>query len=144
MGDAPDFDPRLPSWRGPVTLVCLLLLGGCQSMDSTEIAWQTLHAVDVAQTLNAADDRCYQEKAWLTEHLIGQQPSSAEVLAWGAGTAAFHAWVSNALEARDAPRWLEMLWDLGTLGHTSYAIGSNYHEGVRILGDNRAVPGCSP
>lgn len=107
------------------------------------MTWQGLHAIDVAQTLNAADDPCYREKAWLTEQLIGAQPSSGEVLAWGAGTALVHAWVSRTLEERGAPTWLHMAWDFGTLGHTAYAIGSNHQEGVRIIGDNEPVPGCS-
>lgn len=112
-------------------------------MDRTEMTWQGLHAVDVAQTLNAADDPCYREKAWLTEHLIGEQPSDGEVLAWGVGTAVIHAWISRALETHRAPGWLQAAWDLGTLGHTGYSVASNHHEGVRIFGDNKPVPGCS-
>lgn len=117
-------------------------LGGCQSMDRQELAWQTLHAVDVAQTLNAASDPCYKEDAWLTQRLIGAQPSDGEVLAWGVGTALFHAWISNALEDRGAPVWVQKVWTLGTLGHTSYAVTTNHEAGVRPFGGNRPVPGC--
>jgi hypothetical protein len=127
-----------------VTLTLLIpwLLAGCETMSRREIAWQALHAVDVAQTLSAARDPCYEEAAWLTRRLIGRQPSDAEVLVWGVGTAAFHAWVSHELHHREAPTWLRMVWDLGTLGQTVYAIGSNHDTGVRIVGDNRPVPGC--
>lgn len=121
---------------------CGLLLGGCQSMDRQEMTWQTLHAMDVAQTLNAANDPCYKEDAWLTKRLIGEQPSDGQVLAWGVGTAAVHAWVSGALENRGAPRWVQKVWELGTLGHTTYAIGSNHEAGVRPFGSNREVGGC--
>lgn len=121
---------------------CVLLLGGCQSMDREEMTWQMLHAMDVAQTLNAANDPCYKEDAWLTKRLIGEQPSDSEVLAWGVGTAVIHAWVSGSLEDRGAPRWVQKLWELGTLGHTSYAIGSNHEAGVRPFGSNREVGGC--
>jgi hypothetical protein len=124
------------------SLAVLWLLGGCASMDRRELTWQAVHAVDVAQTLNAASDPCYQEEAWLTRRLIGAQPSDAEVLAWGVGTAVFHAWISDALEARGAPRWVQKVWELGTLGHTSYAVGTNHQEGVRPFGDNEPVPGC--
>lgn len=137
---------RKPSHIHGVVVVtaCLWWLGGCQSieMDRQELAWQSLHAVDVAQTLNAARDPCYQENAWLTKRIIGEQPSDADVLAWGVGTAMFHAWVSDSLESRHAPLWMHMLWDLGTLGHTAYAVGSNHHNGVRPFGDNRDVAGC--
>jgi hypothetical protein len=123
--------------------VLLLLCGaGCESLSRQEIAWQTLHAVDVAQTLDAARDPCYQESAWLTRQLIGRQPSDGAVLAWGAGTAVLHAWISQELEERDAPGWLRMAWDLGTLGQTAYAVGSNHTTGIRLLGANKDVPGC--
>ena len=133
---------RLPSLAA--VLACLWLLGGCQSlqMDREEMTWQALHAMDVAQTLNAASDPCYKENAWLTKRLIGEQPSDAEVVAWGVGTAVFHAWVSNALDDRGAPVWVQKLWELGTLGHTTYAVGSNHENGVRPFGSNRAVEGC--
>lgn len=125
-------------------LACLWALGGCQSLevDREEMTWQALHAMDVAQTLNAASDPCYKENAWLTKRLIGEQPSDAEVVAWGVGTAVFHAWVSNALDDRGAPVWVQKLWELGTLGHTTYAVGTNHENGVRPFGSNREVEGC--
>src|SRR5690606_24078535 len=63
---------------GLLVLAASVWLGGCQGMDRRELTWQTLHAIDVAQTLNAASDPCYEEKAWLTQRLIGAQPSDAE------------------------------------------------------------------
>ncbi len=128
--------------RKPLLLAALWALGGCQSMDSDELTWQTLHAMDVAQTLNAARDPCYEEQAWLTKRLIGEQPSDASVIAWGVGTSVAHAWISGALEDRGAPVWVQKLWELGTLGHTTYAIGSNHEAGVRPFGSNRDVAGC--
>lgn len=126
-------------------LMAAWFLGGCQSiesMDRDELTWQALHAMDVAQTLNAASDPCYKENAWLTKRLIGEQPSDHEVIAWGVGTAVFHAWISNSLEKRGAPRWVQTVWELGTLGQTTYAIGTNHEAGVRPFGDNEPVAGC--
>lgn len=140
MGLTPRFNNN--SFRCIALLACLGWLGGCQSMDRQELTWQTMHALDFAQTLNAAGDPCYKEDAWLTKRLIGSQPSDAEVVAWGVGTAVFHAWISNALEARGAPVWVQKLWELGTLGHTTYAVGTNHEAGVRPFGSNRAVEGC--
>lgn len=134
--------PRRPARIGALLLAVQGLLGGCQTMDNQELAWQALHAVDVAQTLNAAGDPCYREEAWLTKRLIGEQPNDAEVVAWGVATAVVHAWVSYNLEEHGAPRWLQKVWDLGTLGHTTYAISSNHDAGVRPFGDNRPVAGC--
>lgn len=138
---------RIASLRraGPfAALIGCFLLGGCQSLDlsSRELTWQSLHAVDVAQTLSAAEDPCYEEEAWMTRRLIGRQPSDAEVMAWGVGTAVGHLMVTNLLERMDAPRWAQRLWSYGTISYTGLTIGSNYDEGVRIGGDNEPVPGC--
>jgi hypothetical protein len=136
--------PRRSARLALLLLAGTWLLGGCQTMDRQEMAWQALHAMDVAQTLNAAGDPCYKEEAWLTTRLIGEQPSDGEVLVWGIATAVVHAWISNTLEQRGAPVWLQAVWGLGTLGHTTYAVASNHDAGVRPFGDNRPVAGCYP
>lgn len=127
-------------------LIALLgLLAGCQNLelDRNEIAWQTIHLVDVAQTLNASSDPCYIEDAWLTAEIIGEQPSEAEVLLWGVGTAILHVVIANVLEDRGAPQWLQKAWDYGTITYTGYAVKSNYNEGVRMFGANQDVTGCN-
>ena len=118
------------------------MLSGCQSIDKREMAWQTLHAIDVSQTLNAAGDPCYKEVSWMTKRLIGEQPSQAEVMVWGIATAMAHMWISNKLEQRDAPRWVQAVWDFGTIGHTGYAVVNNHANGVRPWGDNELHSEC--
>jgi len=120
------------------------LSAGCQSFEFSgeELTWQTLHVVDVAQTLSAADDPCYVEDAYLTRQLIGSQPSQGEVLLWGAGMAVGHAWVTGLLEERGAPAWLRKTWSYATITGTGIAIASNHAEGVRVFGDNKPVNGC--
>ena len=132
-----------------ITTVFTLLAGsvlsaGCESvgLSTEEITWQTLHAVDVAQTLSAAEDPCYVEDAYVTRKLIGTQPSTGEVLLWGAGMAVGHAWVSGMLERHHAPGWLRKTWSYATITGTGLAIATNHAEGVRIFGDNEAVDGC--
>jgi len=119
-------------------------MGGCQSLDfsAEEIAWQTLHAVDVAQTLSASKDPCYVEDAFITRQIIGEQPSSTEVVLWGAGMAVGHAWVSQLLVNQDAPRWLQKTWSYATITGTGLAITTNRNEGIRLFGDNKQVNGC--
>lgn len=121
---------------GVVLMSALLGAGGCQSMDREELAWRALHAVDVAQTLNAASDPCYEEHAWLTRQLIGRQPSDAEVIVWGVGIALAHGWISRALESNDAPRWVQATWSIGTVLSTGYTVVDNHRNGVRPWGDN--------
>ncbi len=125
-------------------LPATLAFGGCQSLSlsNEEITWQTLHAIDVAQTLSAAQDPCYVEDALITRQLIGSQPSTGEVLLWGAGMAVGHAWISNMLERGEAPVWVQKTWSYATITSTGIAIASNHSEGVRILGDNKPVEGC--
>jgi hypothetical protein len=125
-----------------VVVVFGLLAGGCQSTDKREMTWQALHAIDVSQTLNAASDPCYKEASFITKRLIGEQPSDAEVMVWGIAMAVTHMWVSNQLEQRDAPRWVQAVWDLGTIGHTGYAVVNNHRNGVRPWGDNKSYDGC--
>ncbi|MGD8833183.1 MAG: hypothetical protein PVF57_21435, partial [Pseudomonadales bacterium] len=139
--------PLAPLRRLGLTLLVaghILLAAGCQSLDLSgeEVAWQTLHVVDVAQTVSAAQDPCYVEDAYVTRRLIGSQPSTGEVLLWGAGMAVGHAWVTGFLERRDAPRWMQKAWSYATLTGTGVAIATNHAEGVRVFGDNRAVDGC--
>lgn len=119
-----------------------LLAGGCQSTDKREVAWQALHAIDVSQTLNAASDLCYKEASWVTKRLIGEQPSDAGVIVWGIAMAVAHMWIANTLEERAAPKWVQAVWDLGTIGHTGYAVVNNHHNGVRPWGDNLTHSGC--
>ena len=54
----------------PALLAGSLLSGGCQSLEfsNEEIAWQTLHAVDIAQTVSAAQDPCYVEVFLIKMH----------------------------------------------------------------------------
>ena len=125
-------------------LPAILFSAGCQTFElsNEEIAWQTLHAVDIAQTLSAAQDPCYVEDAYLTKQLIGEQPSSGEVLLWGAGMAVGHAWVTSLLARHHAPGWVQKTWSYATITSTGIAIASNHSEGVRVFGDNKSVDGC--
>lgn len=130
------------TFLAPAIIAGSLLTGGCQSLSSEEIAWQTLHAVDVAQTLSAAQDPCYVEDAYITRQLIGRNPSTGEVLAWGAGIAVGHAFVTNLLERHDAPVWVRKTWSYATITSTGIAIANNHSEGIRVFGDNKPVEGC--
>lgn len=119
-----------------------VLLGGCETTSGREMTWQALHAVDVAQTLNAAPDPCYREASWMTRRIIGEQPSDAEVLAWGAATALAHMWISSFLERREAPQWIKSAWQLGSIGQTGFAVVNNHRIGVRPWGSNEGHDGC--
>lgn len=109
---------------------------GCSTMHR-EAAWLTLHAVDVAQTINGpAQDPCFEEVDNLTRSLIGAHPSTGEALAWGAGVALIHAGVTWSLERANAPGWLQIGWQAVTIVNTSYSLVNNHREGIRPFGSN--------
>lgn len=127
----------------PLSLLVLIVLSGCASMSRPELAWQAVHAVDVAQTLNIVNDPCYVESNPITTSLIGEQPSTGEVIAWGVGAGVLHYGVSRYLEHTDAPRWMQNTWQAITLTTTAGAVYSNHREGIRISGSNEPFAGCT-
>jgi len=124
-------------------LTVMVLASGCTSTPHAELAWQALHAVDVAQTLNIVNDSCYVESNPITTSLIGEQPSTGEVIAWGVGAGFLHYGVSRYLEHTDAPRWMQNTWQAITLTTTVGAVYSNHREGIRIGGSNEPFEGCT-
>ena len=134
--------PRTPIGhpRGAQSFACiatLALLSGCTSSPA-EKAWQTMHLVDVAQTINgAARDPCFHERDPFTRRLIGRQPSTESVLLWGVGVGVTHyaldRWLTNSGHANK--KWVRILRavDLGAKGFT---IGRNHQIGIRVFGDN--------
>lgn len=128
----------------PVCLCCIL--SGCASLpainDAGEIGFQTLHAVDVAQTIHgAAQDPCFYEGDTVTRRLIGGKPSTAGVLAWGAGYGIGHGLVTYALRQAG---WegAAAVWEAVTIASTAQTIGHNISVGIRLGAPNKDVPGC--
>ena len=122
---------------------CAIAVSGCQSLDSAEVTWQSLHMIDFAQTYNAIDDPCYVETNFFTQRLIGEHPTETQVMAWGIGTAVTHWFVAEMLDYYDAPIWLGLAWDLGTIGQTGYTVAQNRDAGVRMWGENETFEGCT-
>lgn len=64
-------------------------------------AWQALHAVDTYQTIRIAENpECWREADPLTRSLIGEHPSTGEVVAVMLAYSVGHALVSTWLEDR--------------------------------------------
>ena len=113
------------------SIAAVLVLAGCQGVPKAEIAWQALHAVDVAQTVQIARSSCYQESDELTARIIGEDPSTGEALAWGVGLAGVHYGVTRWLESIEAPRWVQGTWQALTIGNTAYFIKQNNDQGIK-------------
>lgn len=108
-----------------------------------EGVWQGLHVLDVATTIHgpAMDHRCYYEADAVTSRLIGQHPSVAGVVAWGAGYAALHYGVSAGLADAGAPRWVQWAWQAFNIEDTGRAVVNNFRIGIRI-GSPNVHPRC--
>ncbi len=114
----------------------MLFTGGCTTTHQ-EIAWQTLHAIDVAQTVNGpAGDPCFMEADPLTSSIIGEQPSKTEAIAWGLAAAGLHAGITWTLQRYDAPEWAQLGWQALTFTNTAYAVAQNHQHGIRPWGEN--------
>lgn len=97
----------------------------------SETAYQTLHLVDLGQTLDIAanPDRYYErESAWA----IGAHPSRGKVLAYFALTAYGHAWVTERLADNNAPRWMRRTWQAITVGDTAHCVSNNFSIGLKV------------
>lgn len=124
-----------------LAIIALLACTGCANMSKSEIAYHTLHAIDVAQTINHGSDPCYREATPMTRSLIGEHPDAGEVIAWGVASSLVHYYVSRKLEQHDAPRWARIGWQSINIGIKADAVVSNHRIGVRPWGDN--VGGCN-
>lgn len=106
------------------------MLAGCSSVPRAELAWQALHAVDVAQTVQIARSDCFWEDDPITSKLIGEHPSTGEAIAWGVAWGGLHLGVTRMLEAWEAPRWAQVGWQALTIGNTLSAVKNNIDQGI--------------
>lgn len=118
-----------------LALACLLT--ACESMSPYEEAWQTMHLIDVAQTLSGpASDPCYPESDPVTRSLIGSTPSREAVLAWGIGASVAHYFAGRWLDNTDWPEGVKTVIRSIDLGYKGVTIGNNHDAGIRLFGDN--------
>lgn len=122
--------------RGALLLLIPLILAGCGSMSPTERAWQTLHLIDVAQTIDGpALDPCFKEGS-ITRHLIGDKPEPAAVVAWGIGLSVLHAAADRWLQNAELPAPIEWTIRSVDLGYKGFTVANNHARGIRLAGRN--------
>lgn len=112
------------------SIAAVLVLAGCQGVPKAEIAWQALHAVDVAQTVQIARSECFREDDPLTRAMIGEDPSVGEAIGWGVAMAGFHYGVTRWLEAIEAPGWLQSGWQVVTIVNSGHFVKNNFDQGI--------------
>lgn len=121
----------------------LILLSGCASIDRYEMTWQTLHAIDVAQTVDAMNDDgdCYRESGSLTSLMIGTQPSERKIYTWGLASAAMHFGLTWLLNQTDINETVKSGIKIADIGYKASVVEGNHAAGVRLGGANH---GCEP
>lgn len=92
-----------------------------------EIAWQVLHAIDVAQTARIKDYTHLKESHIHT--IVGRQPEERDVYAWGLSMAIGHyfvmKWVDENTKYGQFLRGVE-------IGYKFSAVSHNHQMGIRI------------
>jgi hypothetical protein len=111
-----------------------LLLSGCAEVPREEYAYQAIHLVDVAQTVQIARSSCFHENH--SAMLIGDHPSVSGALAWGLGFAAGHALITKEMRRHDWPQWLQWTWQSLTVGAAAYDVKNNHDQGIGVAGSD--------
>lgn len=136
-------------------LLTLLMIGGCSSspniklgnfsshidlddwsMNTDEKLYMAVHIVDVLQTLNHGKDPCYKENDYITKHLIGEQPSTTQIIGWGIAKGIVNHYGYQLIDNSNLPKWLKrtLKWT-NTALHVN-VINNNYQIGINLYGDN--------
>jgi hypothetical protein len=106
-------------------------------MSPGERAWQVMHALDVAHTLNGpASDPCFREREPVTRTLIGERPEPEAVILWGVAAGVLHHLAFRWIESRDWPDGVKIALRAVDLGYKGVVLGRNHEAGVRPWGDN--------
>src|SRR4051812_42223635 len=98
--------PRVIRLLAALAVVSVAFLSqGCSTLQRPEeLTWQTMHAVDMVQTVDGMRDSCVREGHPLTRFLIGSKPDTKRILAYGAGSAYLHLFISDIMLDQGAER----------------------------------------
>jgi hypothetical protein len=115
-----------------------LLLSGCAEVPREEYAWQALHLVDTAQTVQIArsSHNCFHENQNQSGWLIGENPTVAGALTWGLGYALGHAYITKLMVEHDWPQWIQQTWQITTVGAAAYDVKNNFDQGIGVTGSD--------
>lgn len=115
-----------------ITALLVAVLSGCAA--TPEKTWQTLHAIDLGQTLHIARaPACYHEGNEATAAVIGEHPSEEGVVAIMVTYAVLHYYIGKRLEALEDKRWLKAFQYLTILQSARTVVG-NHQLGLRPFG----------
>lgn len=117
--------------RTTLVILAVAVLSGCASDDWTrgdtvaELTWQAMNVVDAKQTANIHRTPNVHEANWLSQSLVGRQPSSSDAYQLAATYAVSHFAISRMLP----PRWRKY-WHIGMLVPKAVVIHNNAQLGL--------------
>jgi len=117
-----------------IVLSLALLLSGCSHWSTEtkveEAVYQSLSAVDAAQTIQGLRQPCYSE----SNHVLGSHPSPAEVVGFRALVGGIHFAVTSMLEDQDADLWVKRMWQGVFIFTEGRAVYMNWSLGATPVG----------
>jgi len=144
-----------------IILLCLCVLSGCSllmpieyldndnkvrsSMTDAEKVWHVMNVIDTAQTINIARaPECYKESNPLTRALIGEHPSTGNVIAIGVLYSVLYRAANQYIEDHNiinSDGYFDTGWGYAKLGldvlglaTKGFTIGHNHTIGLRPFG----------
>ena len=132
----------------PIALICAVAmdvpLSGCAStnlrISDPEIAWQTLNAVDLGQTVTIARRPSdYYEIGFPASEVIGRHPSESDVKGYFAASALMHfavsSWLDRETQDSDSHLWhdVRIAWYVATIGLSAGYVVHNAADGIGLF-----------
>lgn len=114
-----------------ILLLCLILASPCYAdISKHEIAWQTMHLIDVMQTIDIArSDGGFYEKNPMTRKFIGSHPEVDDVIKWGVGTSIAHYFIMGFIDRKfPNSKYIRIADNL----YKFNIIASNHSIGLRV------------
>jgi hypothetical protein len=104
-------------------------------MSYDELAWQIIHIIDVAQSLDGIGNDCFEEVSFGTTQLIGRRPSTDAILIWGIISSLTH-WASSNYIKKRSPKWFKVAYVTFDLSWKINTVYSNHATGIKLGQDN--------
>jgi hypothetical protein len=100
-----------------------------------EVVFQTLHMIDLGQTLDIKNHKNVKEDGaghFGCGGVVGEHPNDARVIGYMLMEATVHLVITDYLVRTDAPKWVVNGWEMVTIGIQSSVISNNYSLGLRV------------
>lgn len=113
-----------------ILLAVIAALTGCATLSPGEIAYQTVHAVDVAQTVEIARNPArFKEVGMGTDALLGEHPSEAGAIEWGVANSILHFAIDDYLYRSNHPK-LALFFESASIAIVADTVHNNYKIGL--------------